>query len=274
MFSVTLDLGPLLNLGQEIDDMSKKVMKDAGQKLTNMTYAHIVEEANKRLHSRRQMYVEGLSHAQVDDNTFVINLDAKVRWIDDGMPPHNMVDDLLSGKKAKTAKDGSKYAVIPFKHNKGPTQSTPAQKNLLDTIKKEMKERKISYGGIEKGEDGKPKTGLIHKFDIKDKPIKQNSSPGQGKGPIGKPMQGPTGIPLLQGVRVYQREVTGKDGKKSIKKEIMTFRVVSSKHKGQGRWDHPGTEAVGIMDEAYEWAKKAWEKDIVPQLSEAMNKNF
>jgi hypothetical protein len=275
MFFINLDIGPLLNVGQTLDDASKKAMKQAGSRLIAMTRAHIVEEANKKLHTRREMYLEGLNHFQLDDNTFVVNLDAKVRWIDDGMPEHNMIDDLLKSKSAKRAKDGSKYVVVPFRHGpKGPTQMTPAQKTLLDTIKKELKNRKIDYGKTEMGADGKPKIGLLHKFDIKTQPIKTTNSPGQGKGPVGSVMQGNTGIPLLQGVRIYQRQVKNKDGSSSVRKDIMTFRVASSKHKGQGKWDHPGTQAIKLMDSAFEWAKKTWDSEIVPQLILELNKNF
>lgn len=274
MFYVNLDLGPLLGMADVLDESAKKAMRDAGQRLTAMTRAHIVEEANKKLHSRRQMYIDGLSHHQVDEQTFVVNLDAKVRWIDDGMPAHNMLDDLLKSPKAKTAKDGSKYLVVPFKHNKGPTQTTPAQKDLLDTIKAELKRQKIPYGGIETNADGSPKQGLLHKFDINTKPIKQQNGPGQGKGPIGSVKQGPTGIPLLQGIRIYQRQVPNGSGGSSTRRDIMTFRVASSKMKGQGRWDHPGTQAVKLMDEAYDWAKRTWEKDIVPGLMVQIATNF
>jgi hypothetical protein len=274
MFFINLDISPLLNVGTKVDDASKAAMKSAGQRLTAMVRAHVAEEANKKLHTRREMFLEGLSHFQLDDNTWVVNLDAKVRWIDDGMPQHSMIDDLLKSKKAKTAKDGSKYVVVPFQHKKGPTQMTPAQKTLLDTIKKELKSRKIPYGKTETDSSGKPKIGLLHKFDIKSQPIKQSHGPGQGKGPIGSVMQGPTGIPLLQGIRIYQRQVKNKDGSHSVKRDIMTFRVASSKHKGQGRWDHPGNEAMKMMDEAYHWAKQTWEKDVVPQLILELNKNF
>lgn len=280
MFYINFDVTPLLALGQELDAASKKAMKDAGERLTAMTRAHIIEEAGKRLHTRRQMYIDGISHFQVNEDTWVVNLDAKVRWIEDGMPEHNMLDDLLKSKSAKNAKDGSKYVVVPFEHGpKGETQMTPAQKTLLDTIKSTLKEKKIPYGKMETGAGGKPKTGLLHSFDIKNAPIKQTNAPGQGAGPVGSPMQGPTGIPLLQGVRVYQYPIPtsklGKTEKSGFKRMIMTFRIASSNHKNEpGRWDHPGLPAVKLMDEAYEWAKQTWERDIVPGLALQLAQSF
>jgi hypothetical protein len=74
-------------------------------------------------------------------------------------------------------------------------------------------------------------------------------------------MQGPTGIPLLQSVRVYQR--TNKAGKTT--KSIMTFRTVSSKQ-GDGRWFHPGLPPLNLMDEAYEWGLNLWENTIMPKV--------
>lgn len=271
MFFVNLDLTDLVKFANGFSEAAKTAIRKAGEQLAAQTRAHIVEEANKKLHTRRQLFVDSLSHAQVDENTWVVNLEAKARWIDDGMSAHSMVDDLLKSKKAKTAKDGSKYMVVPFQHNKGPTQQTPAQKDLLDTIKRELKQRKIPYGKLERDDAGQVKLGLIHSFDIKNAPIKTVNAPGQGKGPIGSVKQGPTGIPFLKGVRVYQKNTQNPDGSSSPKRFIMTFRVVSSKHKGQGRWDHPGMPGVKLMDAGHDWAIKQWDKEILPRLIEEIS---
>lgn len=266
MLKINLDMADLLKIESGISDAAKQAMKKYGDQLVAQTRAHIVEEAHKKLHTRRQMFVDALHHHQVNEDTWVISLDAKARWIDDGMPPHNMIDDLLKSKKTKRAKDGSAYLVVPFEHNKGPTQMTPAQKTLLDTVKAELKKRKIPYGKIEKNAAGEAKLGRLHSFDIKHAPLKSAPGPGTGKGPVGKVMQGPTGIPLLQGVSIYQKKVKDKAGKESVKRSIMTFRVVSSKMKGQGRWDHPGLPAAKLMEDGQEWAQRQWEQEIVPQI--------
>lgn len=268
MIFVQFDISELIKLNNKLTSAAEKAMKEAGDFLAKQVRAHIVEEAHKKLHTRRQMFVEHLRTFQVDEDTWVVSLDAKYRWIDDGMERHNMVDDLLKAKNAKRAKDGSKYAVIPFEHGpKGPTQMTPAQATLLNTIKAEMNKRKIPYAGIEKGANGKAKLGLLHAFDINTSPTKTANVPGQGKGPIGQVMQGPTGIPLLKGVRVYQNEVSDKKGGTRIKRAIMTFRVVSSKHKDQGRWEHPGLDPVNLMEDGQKWAMEQWENLIAPQIA-------
>lgn len=266
MFFVNVDMSEILQLLQ-VPQAVRKEAQQAGNNLVKQTQNHIHEQARKKLHSRLQMFIDGVTTFQEDENTWIINLDASVRWIDEGMEAHNMLDDLLGSKKVKRTADGSEYVVIPFKHNKGPTQQTPAQKTLTDTIKAEMKSAGVPYGKIVKNSDGSPKLGLVHKMDITQLPLKAFDGPGQGKGPIGDVMQGPTGIPLLKGVQVYQRKKTDKQGNEVIQRDIMTFRIASSKHRGQaGRWDYPGVPATNIFEEATKWAKDQWEKVISPQL--------
>lgn len=244
----------------------EREMKDAVRRLTTATHGHILEEAQNKLRSSRQKFVDALSFEQVNDETWLIKLDPTAFFIEEGLPPnHEMIDDLLKqgrpnkGRDAgapkgdiKTAKDGSRYRVIPFQHNKGPTQQTPKQTSLTDMVKSEMKSRGIPYGKIEKDVGGQPKTGLLHKFDVNTQ---------KQKVPVSK-----SGISLLQGVRVYQTKVKDKQGKDTVKRGIFTFRIVSSKHKGTGKWVHPGVEARKFMDEGFSWAVKEWEQKIAPEI--------
>lgn len=283
MIYINLDLGVLGQLAKEFKPTVDQAMKEAARDLAAQTHAHILEEVQEKLHSTRQKYVDALSYSQVDDDTWVISLGKEAMWIEEGIPPNkDMLDGLLKSPKAKTAKDGSRYIVVPFEHKKGPTEQTTAGKTLTDTIKAEFKKRKIPYGSIEKNADGTPKTGLIHSFDVLKMsphneirtPNKTANGPGQGHGPIGAPRQGPTGIPFLQGVRVYQNKVKDKNGKEHVKKSIMTFRIASSKHKGQGRWIHPGLEAKKFFDEAAKWAMKEFEDRIRDQILISVAQKF
>lgn len=275
MIFFNLDLGPLLSLSRELKPTVEQAMKDAARDLAVQAHAHIVEEVQQKLHSTRQKYLDALSYTQVDEDTWVISLDKPALFIEDGLPPNkDMLDGLLKSPKAKTAKDGSRYLIVPFEHKKGKTEQTQAQSTLTDTIKTEMKRKRIPFGKIETDAKGQPKTGLLHSFDILKNPVKSGQGPGQGHGPTGSVRQGPTGIPFLQGVRVYQNKVKGKDGKESVKKSIMTFRVASSKHKGQGRWIHPGLEAKHFFDEAAKWALKEFEEKIRDQILISVSQKF
>ena len=178
---------------------------------------------------------------------------------------HNMVDSLLKGKGVKRAKDGSQFKVIPFDHSKGKQQMTPAQQTLASTIKSSLSEKGFQLGKIINDKHGKPAQGLVMKMDINHAPLKSTTGPGQGKGAVGQPMVGPTGIPLLKGVRVYQRDVPMPGGKSQTKQFAMTFRIVSSKHKSP-RWDTPGVPPTHLMEDGAKWALQQWEKAIVPDL--------
>lgn len=267
MVYLHVDVSDILSLS-EMKEKVSDAAKDALRDLSYQTHVHITEEVQAKLHSTREKYLDALKPpTQLEDDVWLIELDSKAMWIEEGIEPnHEMIDDMLKSHKAKTAKDGSKYMVVPFEQNKKPSSITPAQKSLQDTIKSEFKNRNIPYGKVEKDAAGNAKKGLIHSFDIKNAPIKTSNLPGQGKGPVGSVMQGPTGIPLLKGIRVYQKEVAMPDGSKKVQKAIMTFRVVSSKMKGTGRWVHPGLEPKRFFEEAADWALKHWEEKIKDKL--------
>jgi hypothetical protein len=265
MFYLNLDISELQDL-LDIDEVADAEMQRAAANLTAATKAKITELAQEKLHSRRNMYLSALSHFQLDETTWVVNLDASARWIDDGMDPHNMIDDLLKGKGVKRAKDGSAYKVIPFQLNKGKQDMTPAQQSLLATVKKELASVGATPNGIENDSSGNPRQGLVRSLDITKAPI-STAALRIGRGPRGQVAQGPTGIPLLKGVRVYQKEIEGKDGAKKMGRFVMTFRVVSSKHKQEGgRWDHPGTPPTNLMEEGLKWAMETWESKVAPAI--------
>lgn len=250
-----------------IDAAAKKALQDGLRDLTVATYARIDEMARQTLHTRRSLYMEHLSPPiQVSDDCWLISLGVKSFWIEDGVRAGSMLPALLASPKAKRAKDGSTYLVIPFVHGGGKTQNTPAQMNLIDTIRSELKSRKIPYKSIERNPDGSAKLGRLHSFNIMNAPLKTANGPGQGHGPIGQVRQGKTGIPFLRGVGVYQKEVTDKAGKTSTKREIVTFRVASSKQIGTGKWDHPGLVGVHLMDKALVWAREEWERNMGPKV--------
>lgn len=258
MLYLYLDVKGIEGLSELLGKKLKEALEHAASDLTIMTHGKVLEQSQQQLHSTRQKFAEALSYHQVDADTWVITLNKSMVWLDQGMSEHSMLGDLLKSPKAKINKKGEKYLIVPFQHNKAPTQTTAAGKDLQSTIKKEFKKRGIAYGGVEVDSSGKPKTGLLHKLDISD-PKKTGTGPGQGHGPLGDIRQGPTGIPLLQSVRVYQS--AGGDGK--VKKGIFTFRTAKE---GQSGWVHPGVKAHYFMDNAFKWAVEQWEKTIKPEI--------
>jgi hypothetical protein len=265
MFYINLDLSELEDL-MDLGDLADEEMGRAAARLTAMTRAKIAELANQKLHTRRGMFMDALTHFQVDDNTWVVNLDKSARWIDEGLPEHNMLENLLKSKKAKISKDGHRYLVVPFQHNRTKQNMTPAQQSLLNTIKNELSKVGATPNKIEMKADGTPQLGLVRSMDIMSKP-KSTRKLKIGAGGFGDVAQGPTGIPLLKGVRIYQKEINKADGSKGVGRFVMTFRVASDKHKDQpNRWKHPGVGATNLMEEGMRWALEEWESKIAPEL--------
>lgn len=275
MIYLTVDLSAILDLRSELEPAARKILREAARDLASQSHAHILENVQDQLHSSRDKYVQALHFKQEDDDTWVVSLDRSAMFIEEGMFEHEMIDDMLKSPKAKTAKDGSRYLVVPFQHNKGPTSQTPAATDLTNTIKAELKRRQIPYGKLETDANGQPKTGLLHSFDIMKAPVKTHQGPGQGHGQIGSVRQGITGIPFLQNIRIYQRNVQDqKTSRSRVVRSVMTFRIVSSKHKGTGRWVHPGLIAKHFFDEAAEWALDQWERKIVPDALRRLSDSF
>lgn len=278
-YFIDLDISKFVDLEASIEKRVKEACEIGVNLLVPAVHAHMLQLANDRLHSRREMFVDALSKpVQEGENTWLIILDKKARWIDDGMERHEMIDDLLAGRNGKPPKkaaDGSRYRAIPFMHGpgKGPTNSIKAQQDLTNTIKDFLKkannkytgEKGVPYAKLEMDSHGNPRMGLLHSFDVKT-PIRNDSGRNQGWGPIGQPRQGPTGIPFLQGVRIYQQMVKNKDGSESVKRAIMTFRTVSDKMKNSGRWMHPGLPPANIFKDSYEWGQKHWEEVVMPKV--------
>jgi hypothetical protein len=272
MFRFNVDVSAISNMVNRAETELLPAVTEAVKGLSFQTHAHILEKVQTSLHSSRETYVDSLHYTALSDNTFLIALDRKAWWIEDGIQPGTeMVDYLLrqadpSSKPPKMSKSGALYRVIPFLHSKGPTSQTPYQQELKETIRKELSNRGIPYAKLELDASGKPKIGKLHSFDIMNKPTKTHHGVGQGWGDIGKPRVGATGIPFLQGVTIYQNEYKTKQGETKVQRQIMTFRVVSSKHKGTGRWVHPGFEGKDFLKDGFEWAKQEWDTKIVPEI--------
>lgn len=286
MFFINLNVADFLGLEQKFTKAVEQEMKAAVRDLSAMTLAHIKEKVQRELHTTRDKYNKALSTEEVDGGElWVINLDMKqAGWIEEGLKPHEMIADMLKSKKVgkngkpwvKTSKDGSKYASVAFDHKKGPASQSPEATDLTDAIKAEFKKRKIPYNKIEKDDQGQTKLGLLHSLNVPT-PKKTHNGPGQGWGVVGAPRQGATGIPFLHGVQVHQKEVeeldakTGKKGKKTVR-AIMTYRMVSSKMMGSGRWFHPGISPKLLIDEGYEWALGELENTIITKTLDSIIK--
>jgi hypothetical protein len=181
-----------------------------------------------------------------------------------------MVSDLLKSPKAKVSSTGEKYLVVPFamtSGKSGPTQTTNVQQQLVQSVKKQLKDAKISFGKIEKDASGMPLLGTLHKLNLSTPSRKDWAQPGHGHGgagwgPPGYPMIGATGIPFLAGAQVTQ----SLNSKGKVERSVMTFRVVKEGHEQEGRWYHPGLEPLNAFGQAYDWAMRELEQNVYPDI--------
>ncbi len=274
MFSINVDISQLEEL-LGLDSALKKIAAEAGDELSKMAVARAKEKAAEKLHTRRKMYQDGLSWEKHGQDTWMIVLDGKVRWIDDGQTAFDMLKGLLNSPKAKNGKNG-KYLVVPF--HTGPKGSaegtntrignTQAQQDLTKAVKEALTAKNIPFAKIEKDSQGNDLMGKLHSFSVNTAPVKQDAGPGQRRGPVGEVMQGSknkgekSGSPFLQGVSIHQF----KDKSGKTKRSILTFRVATESQGGMAKWEHPGNDAVDILEKAVEEAIEMWQKDAAPQL--------
>jgi hypothetical protein len=239
------------SLGNQIKEKQKEItakFKQAVQGLAAAAHAHVLEEAGDKLKSLQSKYKDAVDFEQVDDNLWVVSLKEEAMFIEKGFSSWSMYDALAKSKKAKTSKDGHKYLVIPFEHSKPPSQQSESAQKLTTQVRNFLKKEKIPYKKIEYNSDGSPKLGLLHKFDIK------SATPKGAKSE------------LLQGVAIYQRKTP--EGK--IKRDVMTFRVVSEKNKGDGKWEYKSRDGVHIFESTHKWAIGVWKNELLPALIESL----
>jgi len=233
-------------IASEFGEMKKQVskdLKDSVGNLASMTHAKTLELADEHLSSLSNMYKENVSFQQIEENIWVVSLDEKALWIEEGRKS-GFMEELLNGKSSKTNKKGEKYAVIPFEHSKNPSDQSSKARDLTNQIKAELKKQGVNYRKPEYNADGSPKLGLIKRFNVESAKLKptDKSSP-------------------LQGVAIYQRM----EGN-TVKRDVMTFRVITERHKEEGKWVHPGREGDKLMDKAFEWAMQTWENEVLPDV--------
>jgi len=230
----------------EFGSLKKNIEKDlikGSQDLAAMTHAKVLELATNNLNSLSKQYTDAVTFSNPEENLWVVTLNEKAMWIEEGRKSGSMIPDLLK-RGYKTSKEGHKYRAIPFEHSKPPSQQSSKAADLTKLIKGELKTREINYKKIEMDKNGSPRTGLLHRFDVNNPRMSESQKKN------------------LKGVAVYQTKQ--KDG--TVRRDVMTFRMVSDNPKASGKWMHPGRSADKFMDKAFDWAMKTWEREMLPAI--------
>lgn len=216
---------------------------------------------------------------KVADSLWVVELDEKVAWIEQGRSPVSMATEdwlLKPGSKGlKTAKDGSKYKAIPFTHTRGGKDLNTDKPALASIINKAFKAQKIPLKKIEKDSSGNPKLGVIHKLQINIPEGGHASMPGIFSRPRSPEEAAATGLKAHGGIHYLKDAVViqRKNPKGKVVKEAVTFRIVSSKHQAENRWMYPAVKPFGAIPAAYQYAQEEWAQ-ILPKLLEEINQTI
>ncbi len=261
--SFNLDIKTSDILKKAVDNVKKKLEKDlqrVAQQLAKGAAKKAGELAENKLPEKlKDIYKENLYTEQLSDNVFVVGIRPDARWIEHGVKP-GFMDYLLKGNNVKISKDGLKYKVIPFKHDTGnkKSQKSGSGTDQMKELKTFLKSEGFAHSktrALALDDKGSPRVGKIHSFDIKGMREKGKKS--------AKKLS-----PNLHGVSIFQNmnEDTGK-----VERNIMTFRVISEKHKGS-KWMHPGRKGEKIMVETHKWVVDTWQREILPELKRKYEK--
>lgn len=212
--------------------------------LAAITHAKVIEMASEELHSSRQEFMDGLGFEEIAPGVWVVSIDEKGLWVEEGLEPNtDMKPGLLAGA-TKVSKEGFKYRSIPFDHGKAPSQLTGYAQGVVSKIKSNLKKAGVPYKKIETDPNGSPRTGKLHTFNW------DSEKPGKGN------------TPVLKGVSIYQ--TVTKSG--NVRRDILTFRTVSGSPASANKWIHPGYAAKKFLDKAETWALNEWESKILPEV--------
>jgi hypothetical protein len=239
-------------IAAQFKEFATEVEQDLQKAVANLaaiTDAKVKEMANNELHSTRKKFMDSLGFEEVSPGVWVISVDEGGLFVEEGIEPNkDMKPDLLE-KDYKTSKDGHRYKAIPFDYGKAPSQQTAKTQELVSYLKQELKKQNVPFKKIERNSDGSPKVGKLHEFDF--------GNPG---GRMGGPGNGNT--PVFKNLSIYQ-SVTAAG---QVRRDILTFRTVSSGPASANKWIHPGLDAKKFLDRALEWAMKEWEDKILPEV--------
>ena len=248
----TIDVEGISNSLEGLKKDIQKDIVDSADKLAKMTHAKVLELADEKLKSLAGQYKDNVVYDDTTPFIWIVTLKDPAEWIEEGRKS-GFMEELLHGKSSHQGKNG-RYAVIPFKHNVLPSRQSPKAADLARIIKTEAERRGISWGNIEKmPENAKEKNGFttakLHSFSF-DNPRAEAQLERHKH-------------PLTHGVSIYQTK-NNKTGE--IRKDVMTFRVISEKDKNTGAWRHPGRPGAKLLEKAFEFAKQVWDKDILPSI--------
>lgn len=255
-------------LGLSLENLATNLESEFYQSiedLANATYANVVAKAQENLNSTRRDFLEGLQFDKVGPNSYVISLNGE--WpnaLEDGFAGFSQREGMLASQKivgvgrraglpwVQTAKDGHKYAYVPFEQK--PFSKEPKGSDLASAIRSiqttNRRGRRQKITSIFKDESGAPIEGLasIAKGSdldvIKDAEIKRK----------------------LDGLVKYQKNYVNDEGKTTTQSVYIKYAIVSE-NQDSSKWQHKGYGGLHSFREAEMWADQQIEEILRHFLS-------
>ncbi len=218
-----------LNL-QKLSGELENALKQAISDVADATYANIVAKAQAQLNGTRADYLAGLSKQQIGEDSYLISLDTDwSNMIEKGWSGEEMKKRMLSSSRivqqgsragqpwVRTAKDGHKYAAVPFEHQ-------PSSKAIGSDLASAIK-------GLKANNSSGAKQSITKIFrDINGNAI--DSGSGKNSTPVARVTDN-SGLPpelasKIGGMVKYQRVTKNeKTGKEVVQSIYHTYRVIS-----------------------------------------------
>lgn len=246
------------DISKEVEEKIEQLKKDVNGSLRLLAKSakeHADKLAKDSLPPKlSSIYSNSLYIENIADNITVVGIREEAFWIENGRK-EGFMEELLtrkSGSEVKTSKEGHKYRVIPFEHSTSePKNALPEKTDIANELRGFLKSKGVPYSksrALALDDKGSPRIGKIHSFDIK----------SMREGKKGKKLS-----ENLQGVTVFQ-DMNPKTGK--VERSFMTFRVISEKHRGTGKWEHPGRLGEDILQKTFKWLQDEWQQKFLPEL--------
>ena len=227
------------NLQEDVNKAVKTLGSEALKTAQELADRHLPPKLAK-------IYKDSIKIEEISENVIVVELSENAVWIEKGRKAGFMEDLLKTG--TKQGKDGKKYRIIPIGEGKGDPQISPKSEGLLNKLTSFLRTKNVKTDKSEAlatDKNGSPRVGKIQSFDIKDKSFDN-----------------------IQRVSVFQNK-NAKTGK--VERKITAFRIISEKHKGTGKWIHPGTPPARILEQTFKSLEQILNTQIFPAIKDKYN---
>jgi hypothetical protein len=249
VFKIQIDAAKIAAQFKEFASQVETDLRKSMGDLASMTHAKVLEMAQAELKTSRKTYTDNLGFEEVSPGVWVVSLAEPAMWVEEGIEPDTDMKPALL-KNGTVGKNGNRYKVIPFNYSRPGSQNSSFTNQIVNDIRQRLKKENVPFKKIEYNKDGSPKTGKLHEFNF------GGEKPGKGN------------TPAMKGVSIYQ-SIT-KTG--NVRRDILTFRTVSSGAASAEKWIHPGLKGKKYMDVAADWAIKEWENKILPEVMKKWEK--